>query len=81
MTDESCGDIPAAKYIRRQARRLADGLLPDAPLPDERVPPGLTANNRRLILIAYLRMKVDESDWHGVSDAANDLRVLEASDG
>lgn len=30
-------------------------------------------------LIAYLRMKVEQADWHGVSDAANDLRVLEAS--
>lgn len=29
-------------------------------------------------LIAYLEMKVQERDWHGVSDAANDLRVLEA---
>ncbi len=30
------------------------------------------------MLIAYLRMKVDQADWHAVSDAANDLRVLEA---
>jgi hypothetical protein len=29
-------------------------------------------------LIAYLKMKVEQADWHGVSDAANDLRVLEA---
>lgn len=26
----------------------------------------------------YLKMKVFERDWHGVSDAANDLRELEA---
>lgn len=26
---------------------------------------------------AYLLMKVEQKDWHGVSDAANDLRVLE----
>lgn len=32
----------------------------------------------RSTLIAYLLTKVKESDWHGVSDAANDLRVLEA---
>lgn len=25
-----------------------------------------------------MRVKIDEGDWHGVSDAANDLRVLEA---
>jgi hypothetical protein len=32
----------------------------------------------REALITYLLIKVTESDWHGVSDAANDLRVLEA---
>lgn len=30
--------------------------------------------------IAYLLVKVDEEDWHGVSDAANDLRELDARD-
>ena len=29
-------------------------------------------------LVDYLLAKVHEEDWHGVSDAANDLRVLEA---
>jgi hypothetical protein len=29
-------------------------------------------------LIEYLLLKVGEADWHGVSDAANDLRVMEA---
>jgi hypothetical protein len=33
---------------------------------------------KRDTLIKYLREKTTESDWHGVSDAANDLRVLEA---
>jgi hypothetical protein len=32
----------------------------------------------RAILIQYLQVMMDRSDWHGVSDAANDLRVLEA---
>lgn len=35
-------------------------------------------NQRRAALIAYLRVKCDQADWHGVSDAANDLRVMEA---
>lgn len=35
----------------------------------------------RAALIAYLKMKVDQADWHAVSDAANDLRVLEAERG
>lgn len=32
----------------------------------------------RQVLIDYLLMKAEQSDWHAVSDAANDLRVLEA---
>lgn len=26
-------------------------------------------------LIEYLKQKVDQRDWHAVSDAANDIRV------
>jgi hypothetical protein len=29
-------------------------------------------------MIDYLLLKVNEEDWHGVSDAANDIRVMEA---
>ena len=36
-------------------------------------------DHKRRTMIAYLHTKMDESDWHAVSDAANDLRVLEAS--
>ena len=36
---------------------------------------------QRQAYIDYLLMKVQESDWHEVSDAANDLRVLEAKHG
>lgn len=32
----------------------------------------------RQTLIRYLELMVSRCDWHGVSDAANDLRVLEA---
>lgn len=35
-------------------------------------------NSRRATLVAYMLVKIDQSDFHGVSDAANDLRVLEA---
>lgn len=31
---------------------------------------------RQCILKEYLQEKMYEEDWHGVSDAANDLRVL-----
>lgn len=34
--------------------------------------------SRRAVLIEYLRMKVGMEDWHGVADAANDLRELDA---
>jgi hypothetical protein len=33
---------------------------------------------RREQLIAYLRMKTEEEDWHGVADAAMDLREVDA---
>jgi hypothetical protein len=29
-------------------------------------------------MIDYLLLKVNEEDWHGASDAANDIRVMEA---
>lgn len=31
-------------------------------------------------LVVYLKVKVEAADWHGVSDAANDLRVLEEAE-
>ena len=37
-----------------------------------------TYSEHRKALINYLLAKVEQADWHGVSDAANDLRVLEA---
>jgi len=37
----------------------------------------MTPQEHHATLVAYLKMKVEQSDWHGVSDAANDLRVLE----
>jgi hypothetical protein len=32
----------------------------------------------RQTLIAYLRMKVDQEDWHGVRDCAVDIEILDA---
>ena len=40
-----------------------------------------TYDEKHATLVQYLLVKVQERDWHGVSDAANDLRVLEASAG
>lgn len=34
--------------------------------------------NAKAGLILYMRMKVDLEDWHGVADAAMDLREIEA---
>ena len=39
----------------------------------------MTYEEHRRTLIEYLKAKVELADWHGVSDAANDLRVLEAA--
>lgn len=33
--------------------------------------------HQRAVMCAYLQLKVDIKDWHGVSDAANDLREIE----
>jgi hypothetical protein len=30
------------------------------------------------VMIIYLRIKIEQRDWHAVSDAANDLREMEA---
>lgn len=29
-------------------------------------------------LVEYLKLKVEQEDWHGVSDAANDIREVDA---
>lgn len=34
---------------------------------------------QRVTLIRYLNMKLVQEDWHGVCDAANDLRDIETS--
>jgi len=30
------------------------------------------------VMIAYMQLKIRQRDWHGVSDAANDIREMEA---
>jgi hypothetical protein len=39
----------------------------------------MTPAEHRATLMQYLRSCFDRRDWHGVSDAANDLRELEAA--
>lgn len=39
----------------------------------------MTYEEKHKIYIDYMRLKIEEKDWHGVSDAANDLRELECS--
>ena len=38
----------------------------------------MTPAEQRKIYVDYLIMKVQQSDWHGVSDAANDIREVDA---
>lgn len=38
----------------------------------------MTPSEQRQTMIAYLKLKVETEDWHGVADAAMDLRELEA---
>lgn len=35
-------------------------------------------DTKREVMIAYLMQKVEEQDWHGVMDAAADLREIDA---
>ena len=40
----------------------------------------LDYETQRAILLEYMQVMIARGDWHGVSDAANDLRVLEAEE-
>lgn len=35
---------------------------------------------RHAALVTYMQAKIAEKDWHAVSDAANDLREIEAEE-
>lgn len=37
----------------------------------------LEMEGRKAVLVEYAQMKLESGDWHGLSDAANDLRELE----
>lgn len=37
----------------------------------------MTLHDKRDTLVEYLKLKTEEADWHGVADAAMDLRELE----
>lgn len=38
----------------------------------------LKLEKRKSGMIEYMQLKIEEQDWHGVADAANDIRELEA---
>ena len=40
----------------------------------------MTIHQKKKILHDYILLKLEENDLHGISDAANDLRVIEAYD-
>ncbi len=46
-------------------------------LDDDRLGELIEVEHRKQLLVEYCQMKLDVGDWHGVSDAANDLRELE----
>ena len=87
MNTEDMQEKAAEQYSARlaQAKRsteihatefhkLTDALRNGIPNPSE-------YEKNRAAYIEYLLMCVRLGDWHGVSDAANDLRVLEAREG
>src|SRR5262249_37375231 len=60
------GDRDALRVpVRARARRMMTRDMRSMQLQAERVE-----------IIRYLRVKVDVQDWHGVCDAANDLREI-----
>jgi len=38
----------------------------------------MTFDEHHAALVAYLKVKVEARDWHGVRDAAVDIEILEA---
>lgn len=43
-----------------------------------KLPTATQLNQLREELISYMRMKITHEDWHGVADAAMDLREVDA---
>jgi hypothetical protein len=39
----------------------------------------LNYQQQKKIMVEYLQLKVFQEDWHGVADAAMDIRELEAA--
>jgi hypothetical protein len=44
----------------------------------QKVPTKDALHRRRVITISYLLVKAENEDWHGVADAAMDLREIDA---
>lgn len=66
-------DVGAKTYAEEVLRENGVWLTPNKQTPAAEESP----RGEREPLLVYLRSKVDAGDWHAVSDAANDLRVLE----
>lgn len=45
---------------------------------EDRIDYTIGLKEQRDVLITYLKAKTEAQDWHAVSDAANDIRELEA---
>jgi len=62
-------------YVLGCIRRLVRTLLGESYMKDYS-----EYETQRNILIEYMHVMIARCDWHGVSDVANDLRVLEAEE-
>jgi len=74
-----CGCSGSAHLTAERARAIASGLVAGAAAIEPYQPAGIGEDADHAALVAYLLSAVRRKDWHAVSDAANDLRVLEAS--
>ncbi len=80
----SCGDLTRACSIREVPEELPQSMAAEQTQGQGKQRDKTPAEVRlvvlarqRLTLIAYLHDKTSDEDWHGVCDAANDLRELD----
>lgn len=80
MANAGCIQPGSTIQVKPYDKRLFGGVVDPEPNGKTAPKPTSTINfdHKRRTLIEYMKVKMDEADWHGVSDVANDLREIEA---
>lgn len=74
---ESARIQEAQAKVRYDGCALKGVFIGEAPQALRPPPRRTSLQERRANFITYLRDRIDDEDWHAVSDAANDLRELD----